>query len=72
MSHAKYLELNDRLAEVMFSFERAGRPVYVGAEESGLLHDEWDSADRRYFSEASMKLLTADPEEVTIAAIDAA
>jgi transposase-like protein len=35
-------------------------------------HDEWDSADRRYFSENSMKLLTADPEEVTITAIDAA
>lgn len=35
-------------------------------------HDEWDSADRRYFSEGSMKLLTADPEEVAIAAIDAA
>ncbi len=38
-------------------------------------HDEWDSADRRYFSENSMKLLhtaTTDLEEVSIAAIDAA
>ncbi|OUZ06769.1 IS256 family transposase [Aeromicrobium sp. PE09-221] len=36
-------------------------------------HDEWDSADRLYFSENSMKLLNAPTEEVTIAAaIDAA
>ncbi len=38
-------------------------------------HDEWDCADRRYFSENSMKLLTAasvELEEVSIAAIDAA
>lgn len=35
-------------------------------------HDEWDSADRRYFSENSMKLLNAPTEEVPIAAIDAA
>lgn len=38
-------------------------------------HDEWNSADRRYFSENSMKLLTAtssELEEVSIAAIDAA
>jgi putative transposase len=35
-------------------------------------HDEWDSADRRYFSENSMKLLNAEIEEVAIAAIDAA
>ena len=35
-------------------------------------HDEWDSADRRYFSENSMKLLDAEIEEVPIAAIDAA
>lgn len=34
-------------------------------------HDEWDSADRRYFSENSMKLLHPS-EEVPIAAIDAA
>ena len=34
-------------------------------------HDEWDSADRRYFSENSMKLIT-EPQEVPIAAIDAA
>jgi putative transposase len=26
-------------------------------------HDEWDGADRRYFSEHSMKLLLAEPEE---------
>lgn len=36
-------------------------------------HDEWDSAERRYFSENSMKLLNTDPDqEVPIAAIDAA
>ncbi len=29
-------------------------------------HDEWDCADRRYFSEHSMKLLTANDEEVAI------
>ena len=34
-------------------------------------HDEWDSAERRYFSENSMNLLN-EPQEVTIAAIDAA
>ena len=27
-------------------------------------HDEWDSADRRYFSESSMRLLDLVPEEV--------
>ncbi|RQP08938.1 MAG: IS256 family transposase [Microbacteriaceae bacterium] len=38
-------------------------------------HDEWDSADRRYFSENSMKLLhtaSIELEEVSITAIDAA
>jgi len=35
-------------------------------------HDEWNCADRRYFSENSMKLIGANPEEVNIAAIDAA
>lgn len=34
-------------------------------------HDEWDSADRRYFSEISMKLIGTNPEEVNITAIDA-
>ncbi|MFA4840430.1 MAG: IS256 family transposase [Agrococcus sp.] len=29
-------------------------------------HDEWDSADRRYFSEHSMRLLDVLPEEVAI------
>lgn len=29
-------------------------------------HDEWDGADRRYFSEHSMKLLNAQPEEMAI------
>ncbi|MFV0426364.1 MAG: transposase, partial [Beutenbergiaceae bacterium] len=35
-------------------------------------HDKWDSADHRYDSEGSMKLLTTDPEEVATTAIDAA
>jgi len=35
-------------------------------------HDEWDGADRRYFSETSMKLLDAAPEEVTIPELTAA
>lgn len=35
-------------------------------------HDEWNTADRRYFSENSMILIGANPEEVKIAAIDAA
>jgi len=35
-------------------------------------HDEWNSADRRYFSENSMKLIGTNFEEVNIAAIDAA
>ncbi len=35
-------------------------------------HDEWEAADRRYFSENSMKLLDTLPEEVTTAAINAA
>lgn len=35
-------------------------------------HDEWNCADRRYFSENSMKLIHANPEEVPTAAIDAA
>lgn len=35
-------------------------------------HDEWDSADRRYFSEHSMKLLTPTEEEVTIPELNAA
>jgi transposase-like protein len=35
-------------------------------------HDEWNTADRRYFSENSMNLIGANPEEVNIAAIDAA
>jgi putative transposase len=35
-------------------------------------HDEWDGADRRYFSEHSMKLLTTEPEEVAIPELTAA
>ena len=35
-------------------------------------HDEWDSADRRYFSEHSMRLLDLIPEEVTIPELTAA
>ena len=34
-------------------------------------HDEWDGADRRYFSEHSMKLLT-EHEEVAIPELTAA
>ena len=29
-------------------------------------HDEWDGADRRYFSEHSMALLLAETKEVNI------
>ncbi|XPP27116.1 MAG: IS256 family transposase [Leucobacter sp.] len=36
------------------------------------LHDEWDGADRRYFSAHSMKLLHAQTEEVTIPELNAA
>ena len=35
-------------------------------------HDEWDGADRRYFSEHSMKLLTTETEEVAIPELTAA
>lgn len=35
-------------------------------------HDEWDSADRRYFSENSMKLITTQIEETTIGELPAA
>ena len=35
-------------------------------------HDEWDGADRRYFSEHSMRLLDLIPEEVTIPELTAA
>ena len=35
-------------------------------------HDEWDGADRRYFSEHSMKLLNATEEEVAIPELAAA
>jgi len=35
-------------------------------------HDEWDGADRRYFSEHSMKLLNATAEEVAIPELAAA
>ena len=35
-------------------------------------HDEWDSAERRYFSENSMKLLNHSPKEVMFAGIEAA
>ncbi|WP_173921883.1 IS256 family transposase [Agromyces sp. Marseille-P2726] len=35
-------------------------------------HDEWDGADRRYFSEHSMKLLNIEPEEVAIPELAAA
>ena len=35
-------------------------------------HDEWDSADRRYFSEHSMKLLHTNEEEVAIPELTAA
>ena len=35
-------------------------------------HDEWDGADRRYFSEHSMALLLTDPEEVAIPELTAA
>src|SRR3546814_20561640 len=34
--------------------------------------DEWDGADRRYFSEHYMKLLTAETEEVAIPELAAA
>jgi hypothetical protein len=35
-------------------------------------HDEWDGADRRYFSERSMKPLDARDEEVAIPELTAA
>ena len=35
-------------------------------------HDEWDGADRRYFSEHSMKLLDTETEEVAIPELNAA
>ena len=35
-------------------------------------HDEWDGADRRYFSEHSMKLLDTTEEEVAIPELTAA
>jgi putative transposase len=35
-------------------------------------HDKWDGADRRYFSEHSMKLLLIEPEEVAIPELTAA
>lgn len=35
-------------------------------------HDEWDSADRRYFSENSMKLLNPGVEGVVLASLEAA
>ncbi len=35
-------------------------------------HDEWDGADRRYFSENSMKLLNATTEEVMLPQLAAA
>ena len=35
-------------------------------------HDEWDGADRRYFSEHSMKLLDAETKEVAIPELNAA
>ena len=35
-------------------------------------HDEWDSADRRYFSENSMKLLNPGVEGVLLASLEAA
>jgi len=35
-------------------------------------HDEWDGADRRYFSEHSMKALTDEAEEVAIPELTAA
>ena len=35
-------------------------------------HDEWDAADRRYFSENSMKLITQPVEGVVLAGLEAA
>lgn len=35
-------------------------------------HDEWDGAERRYFSEHSMTLLETTSEEVTIPELAAA
>lgn len=35
-------------------------------------HDEWDAAERRYFSENSMKLITPGPEGVVMAGLEAA
>lgn len=35
-------------------------------------HDEWEAAERRYFSEHSMKLLTQQPGEVMLAELNAA
>ena len=35
-------------------------------------HDEWDGADRRYFSEHSMKLLNIETEEAAIPELAAA
>jgi putative transposase len=35
-------------------------------------HDEWDGADRRYFSEHSMALLLTEPEEVATPELTAA
>jgi hypothetical protein len=34
------------------------------------MHDEWQSGDRRYLSEASMALLKPNGDTDTIAAID--
>jgi len=35
-------------------------------------HDEWDAAERRYFSEKSMKLLNRSPEKVMLTEHEAA
>ncbi len=76
-SHLKVADmLEDTKDDLLFPFQHL-RQIWSTnpLERVNVLieqHEEWDGADRRYFSEHSMALLLAETEEVSIPELTAA
>lgn len=61
-----------RRTDVVGTFPTPGALLRLAGHVLIEKHDEWDGADRRYFSEHPMKLLDVTEEEVAIPALAAA